>query len=106
MNDDLDIEKALRRGDHGPSQRTKGAVMARYAEMSGRLEGKRAAWWRRPVPFYRVAAALIILAAVSFAAGNRLGNVSLSGAPDSRQSSSSVLAGDTLQWVAAKNDCL
>jgi hypothetical protein len=124
MRDDFDVEDVLRRYKAEPGARVKKEVLSRFAGMRGnearlteaRDTGTRETgtarrrapgWWKRPVPLYAAAAALVIVMGFSFAAGERRARVE-------RQSS---MAGDTLQtentrgaadtkWVAAENDLL
>jgi|WetSurMetagenome_2_1015567.scaffolds.fasta_scaffold28788_4 hypothetical protein len=74
MNRKLDIEDMLKRFRKEPDPRVKRAVLARYAERFDREQRATARaerLWRRPVPLYMAAALAIVVAGISFIAGQK-----------------------------------
>jgi hypothetical protein len=99
MRDDFDIEDVLRRRPVKPTARVKQSVLARFNEMCDRGTTRRGALsaWKRPVPLYLAATALVILVGLSFAAGritSRLGG------------EKNIATSPDIEWVAAENDLL
>lgn len=73
MKDDIDIEGELRKYHSDPSPHVKRSVLERFRR---RYRGRNAfmrlfGLWKNPVPAYTVAAVVIVVAFVSFLAGQR-----------------------------------
>ncbi|MDD3642886.1 MAG: hypothetical protein PHQ19_05435 [Candidatus Krumholzibacteria bacterium] len=73
MNGKIDIERLLMRIRTGIDPRVKRAVLSRYDQRFGSAQGSAGTvrLWRRPVPFYLAAAAVLAVAVLSFAGGRR-----------------------------------
>lgn len=106
MNEKRDIETLLKQYRHEGGDRPKQAVLAAFQRRHGRKrpDASAASFWRRPVPLYAMVATLVILAAVSFLAGQRMtawGGSAVEDAPPSR-----AFSPQDLPWSAAQNDLL
>lgn len=109
MNRDFDIEDILKRYDCEPGENTKRSVLDRFrqthpVDAPGRDSR---GFWRKPVPVYVAAAALMVLAGFAFLAGRQSARSEappgLSGkATDER----AVVTPEAIEWVAAENDLL
>ena len=71
MNEDMDIEEALKRYRSDPSPQVKRSVLSRFTHT---FEGRNSVsnlicFWKKPIPLYLVAAQIIIAVGLSFFAG-------------------------------------
>jgi hypothetical protein len=109
MRDDFDVEDSLRRYRAEPSARVKQFVVTRFNEMRdpGTTLRRAPSFWKRPVPLYLAATALLILVGLSFAAGR---STSWGGdeTGSSRRSAGekNPATSPDIEWVAAENDLL
>lgn len=112
MNDKYDIEKILGRFRAGPGERVKRSVMARYAQHTGEAGTAQtdAPVWKRPVPFYLAAAAVVAALLIALPVQRAL--IAPAG-PEKRPGRTEVTgpAGDTaealdLEWTVAENDLI
>lgn len=113
MSDDYDIEEALKRYDAGPGDGTKKSVMNRFEQTANHAPVR---FWKHPVPFYQAAAALLIVVALSFAAGKQSSRDAASPLLSPTASEQPTAAGaneqpraasvDAIEWVAAESDYL
>ena len=109
MSNDMDVEETLRRYRTEPAAEVKAAVLARYArKMARRTLARRAGgFWRRPVPLYVVAAAVLIAAGLSFLAA---GKGPLHGQPVERPRHETPLGNASLspelEWEVTPNDLI
>jgi hypothetical protein len=73
MRDDYDIEDILKRHTGKPSARVKREVLGAFRQEHRSSESRRRSvgLWKRPVPFYMLAASLALFMALSFYAGKR-----------------------------------
>jgi len=108
MSDDYDIEEALKRYKAGPGDGTKESVINRFEQTTQHASAHSPVhFWKRPVPFYQVAAALLIVVALSFAAGKQSSGHA-TGPPLSPTANEQPHAAslDAIEWVAAESDYL
>ena len=109
MRDDFDIEDALRRHRCDPSPRVKQSVLAELdrTRRHGSIHRGAAGFWKRPVPLYVAAAALVIVVGLAFAAGRMTSwtdrQSGLSGEPSREKND---ITSRDIHWVAAENDLL
>lgn len=107
MTDEHDLEGVLKRYDAGPGERTKKTVMNRFRRTLGEHAGGGGGFWRRPVPLYRAAVAMVLLVALSFVAGRELsGGRRGSAAGPAEGPAWPAAVADELDWVPAASDFL
>ena len=107
MNDEFDVEETLKRYNAGPGEHTKRSVMDKFRRTHDARAGKQSGLWRRPVPLYRAAIAILLLAGVSFAAGREFSSVLGPSDSGPRQApASQAAAANEIDWVAADRDFL
>jgi len=109
MRDDYDIEDAMRRYEAQPSARVKQSVLARFGAMrhAGTAHGSAPGFWKQRVPLYAVAAALVIVVGLSFAAGRSMSRAGdHGGSTTGPASEKSLTSSPAAEWVAAENDLL
>ncbi|MCK5619572.1 MAG: hypothetical protein KAJ17_09230 [Candidatus Krumholzibacteria bacterium] len=73
MRDDYDIEDALKKSQLRPSPRVKKRLLSEFMRSHGakHAQSVEPGFWKKPIPLYAVAASLIILVGLSFAAGQK-----------------------------------
>lgn len=69
MNEDNDIEKMLKQYNPPLGEHVKRSVLVHYNSIH---RARTSSFWKKPVPLYKVVAAMIIVAALSFSAGKAL----------------------------------
>jgi hypothetical protein len=106
MKDDFDPEDVLRRYEADPSAKVKRTVLDRFGKEHAERT-RRPGFWKRPVPLYAAAAALVIVMGFSYTAGERRaraeGHPHVTG--DTLQTGHTSKTGD-VEWVSAENDLL
>ncbi len=96
MNDHREIEASLKNFNHEPTGQVKQSVMSAYRNSFSREVGPRTGGlWRRPIPLYVAATALVVMIGVSFVAGKSI---------SSRDTVPSAPA--EIEWSVARNDLL
>ncbi len=109
MNDNFDIEEVLKRFRHEPDEKTKQSVLSsfRRAHASSGSHRPTAGFWRRPVPLYLAAAAILVLGVLSFVVGQRTrradGRSAISGG---LYQENGLVGSEEIKWIPAENDLL
>jgi anti-sigma-K factor RskA len=105
VTDHRDIEERLKQFHYDPT-RAKRSVMSAYEEPSRHRLG----FWRRSVPLYAAAAVLVLMAAVSFVAGQRSASPREHPPAAERADESGPAAGAVtsvdIEWSVAERDLL
>ena len=73
MEDNHDIEDALKKSRLRPSPRVKKRVLSEFMRShdAKHAQSVEPGFWKKPIPLYAVAASLVILVGLSFFAGQR-----------------------------------
>lgn len=113
MNDDIDIERALKEYSSDPSARVKRTVISRFKDVVGGragtnlVQGSKTGFWRKPIPLFVVTATLVLAAGLSFFAGRKTSapQPQIKSLPESAQESTKPAAPE-LTWEVAPNDVI
>ena len=109
MNDDFDIEGALRRYSCKPGENTRRSVLARFiqARQGGAPDRNPDGFWHKPVPLYLVASVILVFACLSFIAGQKTtqGDMQTTVSEEPSQERP-VVTSEDIKWVVAENDLL
>jgi hypothetical protein len=109
MSDNFDVEKALGKYKHTPGEATKQSITDEFgrASTAGNRGRRPAGFWRKPVPMYSVAAALVVAIGLSFVVGQRTSR------PDERPAAmaqpspdTAIMSSHEIEWVRAERDVL
>jgi hypothetical protein len=104
MKRDSDIERLLKRYPSDPGPEVKRSVLGRFSRAFayGRSPGHEVGFWKRPIPLYAAAAAVILALGLSFFAGR------WATAPEMPERVDSIrpAAAAAVTWEAAVNDLL
>jgi hypothetical protein len=109
MKNDIDIEDVLKRYRSDPGDEVKRSVMSRFKQK--RWSRRRPDWpdgiWKRPVPFYLLAASVLLAVGLSFFVGSRMNPArpQIDSTGPSAPTETFVDAQE-LEWEVAPNDVL
>ena len=109
MRDDYDVEDIMKKYEAGPSPRVKETVMARFKKSMQHRDAHRSHYrfWKIPLPLYAFIGSLLLVAALSFFAGQRISLPhSRPMAPKEQMGDLEEKASEDFTWTITQRDIL